>query len=65
MLPSNVQKWAQDLANCIDADLRLEFYRIQWKLPQLIHKDVCNKEGMFYGGDRPPTRQEVEDRLEI
>jgi hypothetical protein len=28
MLPSNVQNWAQDLANSTDADLRLEFYRI-------------------------------------
>ena len=65
MLPSSLQKWGQDLANCTDADLRLECYRISQKLAQLIHKDVCNKEGLFYYGPVKPNKKEIEDRLEL
>jgi hypothetical protein len=65
MLPASLQKWCQDLANASDADLRLEFYRIQQKIAQVIHKDVCGKEGIFYYGPVPPTKQEIESRLEM
>ena len=60
MLPSSLPKWGQDLANVSDTDLRLELYRIQEKLAQLI-----NKEGMFYYGAAPPTKEEIESRLEM
>ena len=63
MLPSSLQKWGHDLANCTDADLRLEFYRIQQKLARIEHKDVCTTGGLFFYGLKPPSNKEIETRL--
>ena len=65
MLPSSLQTWAKDMANYDDADLRLEFCRIQQKIAQLIQKDVCHKEGMFYYGLAPPRNDDIKTLLEM
>jgi hypothetical protein len=51
--------------NASNADVRVEIYRIQKKIAQIIHKDVCSREGVFYYGSIPPTKAEIESRLEM
>ena len=64
-LTSSLAKWGQYLANITDRDLRQEIYRIQDKIAQLIHTDVLNKEGMFYYGPRPPTKDDIKVCLDL
>jgi hypothetical protein len=63
MVPSPVDRWAQDLANNNDEALRLEFYRIQQSLATIIYNDVCKRDGMFHGGN--PNQSDVAIRLEL
>jgi hypothetical protein len=65
LLPSSLQEWRKDFANAPDADVHLEIYRIQQKIAQIIHRDVCCREGVFYYGPIPPTNTEIEARLEM
>jgi hypothetical protein len=51
--------------NASNADARVEIYRIQKQIAQIIHKDVRNREGVFYYGPIPPTKAEIESRLEM
>jgi hypothetical protein len=44
LLPSSLQNWRKDFANASDANVRLEIYRIQQKIAQIIHRDVCSRE---------------------
>jgi hypothetical protein len=64
-LLSSLQEWRKDFANASDADVRLEIYRIQQKIAQIIHRDVCSREGVFYYSPIPPTNTEIEARLEM
>jgi hypothetical protein len=65
LLPSSLQEWRKDFANASNADVCLEIYRIQQKIAQIIHRDVCSIEGVFYYGPIPPTNTEIEARLEM
>ena len=64
--PADLKKrWSSDLANATDREIRLEFYRIQQKLAQVIKEDVITKAGTFYYGFTLPTNAEIEDRLDM
>jgi hypothetical protein len=54
--PSNLTTWLMDFANCSEEDFRFELYRIHHKLGQLIRKDVCSSEGLFYSGPVKPCQ---------
>jgi hypothetical protein len=64
LLPSSLQNWCKDFANTSDVEVRLEIYRIKQKIVQIIHRDVCSREGVFYYGPIPPTNTEIEACLE-
>jgi hypothetical protein len=65
LLPSSLQNWRKDFANASDANVRLEIYRIQQKIAQIIHRDVCSREEVFYYGPFPPTNMEIQAHLEM
>lgn len=64
-LPADLQRWRKDLANAPPEDIRQEFGRIQQKIAQLIHRDLCAKEGIFYYGPRAPSNDEIATLLEL
>jgi hypothetical protein len=61
MEPSSITRWVKDFANCSDKDFRIELYRIQHKLAQLIWKDVCSEEGVFYYDPIKPSQRPIEE----
>jgi hypothetical protein len=48
--------------NASNADVQLEIYRIQQKIVEIIHKDVCSREGVFYYSPIPPINVDIEAR---
>ena len=63
LLPTNLQRRGEDLANATDEELRAEFARIQQTICTIIHKDVCTTGGLFFYGLKPPSNKEIETRL--
>ena len=65
MLLDSLQQWRKDLVNVEDGDLRMEFYRVQQKIADVIFNDVCKKEGMFFNSFVLPSNDEIRTRLEM
>jgi hypothetical protein len=59
--PSSLTTWATDFANYSEEDFRLELYHIQHKLGQLLWKEVCSSEGLFYFGRVKSSQWKIEE----
>ena len=53
------------MANVEDADLRMEFYRIQQKIADVVFNDVIKKEGIFFNSFVLPSNEEIRTRLDM
>ena len=61
-LPTELQRWAQDLAMIHDSNIRQDFFVIQQELETIIYEEVVKKGRLFYGGNQPPNAA-IQDRV--
>jgi hypothetical protein len=59
--PYSLTTWVRDFANYSEEHFRLDLYHIQHKLGQLIWKDVCSSEGLFYFGPIKLSQWQIEE----
>jgi len=64
LMPADIQRRSNDIANGSAAELRGEFRNIQRALVGIIHEDVVRKGGRFYNDRLPtPSNEEIESHL--
>jgi hypothetical protein len=64
MLPNNLKEWAARLSEIQDEDIRLEFFRIQSELAEIISEDVLRTSGQFYLKEQP-SNSDIETILKM
>jgi hypothetical protein len=48
-----------------DEEIKVEFFRIQAHLSSVIVNDVMRQGGMLYNGNIAPSKDEIDDRLQL
>ena len=56
-LPSDLKRWAEDLAEIQDRNLRQNFFNIQEELATIVHQEVMRRGGAFSIAYTPPNKE--------